>query len=349
MLQSLLPYLGTPSFHLLALILASTTALQSLLALWAATSPRHWFWRALVIWCAVMALIPIRVYEPALVFAIRSPLIVLIVQAVNWLTRWRRHRLLAEPASRSTLQFGLSDLLLLMLFIGLSLAGLLHLFRSLPLRELPPRDWRDIILPAVAIAVLSYLYLSTYRGPRRPWAAAALVIATLLSSSLLSSYISWLDEFELLGLGMYMMLSNREFSLPRAAVIIFLFTEFAAILLLGIRYCLACPIPTAAIKFRRHFRMIGLAKISVIAVSLYVPMLWLTSFPPALPSDGSNYDRLLEIAERVSSPDAYAELPSLRAEAVSLLARTQTLPFDLSSPPVLQLVERTSIDHIQAV
>src|SRR5687768_340798 len=68
--------LGTPHFHALCLILISTAVLQALIAIWAATSRGNWFLRALAVWAAITALLPIRAYQPALVFAISSPLIV---------------------------------------------------------------------------------------------------------------------------------------------------------------------------------------------------------------------------------------------------------------------------------
>ena len=77
--MSLTNLLGTPHCHALCLILAATAAIQALIAIWAATSRRHWFLRVLVVWLAVMALVPIRAYEPALIFAFSSPLTALLL------------------------------------------------------------------------------------------------------------------------------------------------------------------------------------------------------------------------------------------------------------------------------
>jgi hypothetical protein len=72
-------FLASPTFHLTMFVLVGGAAVQGLVALWAATSRVHWFWRALAVWFAVMAFVPIRAYEPAFVFAISSPFIVVLL------------------------------------------------------------------------------------------------------------------------------------------------------------------------------------------------------------------------------------------------------------------------------
>src|SRR5262249_26910597 len=72
------------------LTFAGTAAVQALIAIWAATSRAHWFVRALAVWAGVMLLVPIRLYEPAAMFAFASPLIVAIVVGANWLVSCRK-------------------------------------------------------------------------------------------------------------------------------------------------------------------------------------------------------------------------------------------------------------------
>src|SRR6478735_1442733 len=55
------------------LVVASTTAVAVLAATWAGRSGRHWFWRTLTVLLAVMAMLPIRAYEPAMVLGISLP------------------------------------------------------------------------------------------------------------------------------------------------------------------------------------------------------------------------------------------------------------------------------------
>src|SRR4051812_3320852 len=102
--------LGTPHFHAVCVIFAATAAIEALIAIWAATSRRHWFWRALAVWAAIMALVPVRAYGPAAVFAISSPLTAALVS-------------LQQRRSESWARFTIRDLSLFMVIVGLSLAG----------------------------------------------------------------------------------------------------------------------------------------------------------------------------------------------------------------------------------
>jgi len=72
-------YLGTPTFHAYCLVLASAAAIEAFVAVWAADSRRHWSCRGIAVWTAVMALAPIRAYEPALIFALSSPLTIVLI------------------------------------------------------------------------------------------------------------------------------------------------------------------------------------------------------------------------------------------------------------------------------
>src|SRR3954463_10296297 len=101
-------------FHLLTLSLIGVPAAQGLIALWAAASRRVWFLRALAVWGGIALLVPIRAYEPAVVLAIVSLAVVLLVQTSNWIANRRAGKFSAE-----LLQFGLRDLLLFMLLVGL--------------------------------------------------------------------------------------------------------------------------------------------------------------------------------------------------------------------------------------
>ncbi|MEX2176064.1 MAG: hypothetical protein WD872_17010, partial [Pirellulaceae bacterium] len=110
-----LAVLTSPDVQLAALALLGTTVAQSLVALWAAISDRHWFVRALAVWGAVALLLPIRAYEPALLFAISSASIVAILSARRyWQARRREARLkpLGIP-TKTAVRFGLGDLFLL--------------------------------------------------------------------------------------------------------------------------------------------------------------------------------------------------------------------------------------------
>src|SRR5690349_7129222 len=109
---------GTPHFHAVCLVLVSAAAIEALIAIWAATSRVHWFWRAVAVWAAITVLLPIRAYQPALLFAVTSPLTIVLILAID-----------ARRAAWSAriFRFGLRDLLLATAVVGLVLASLLHL------------------------------------------------------------------------------------------------------------------------------------------------------------------------------------------------------------------------------
>src|SRR5437588_843493 len=87
-------------------VFAGTAAVEGLVAIWAATSRVHWFLKSLVIWCAVMLLVPIRVYEPAAVFAVGSPLVVAALVAIQ-LMRGRRGEPNVSDATEASPRFWL--------------------------------------------------------------------------------------------------------------------------------------------------------------------------------------------------------------------------------------------------
>ncbi len=118
-------YLRSGVGQAVLLTFAGTAALQGSIAIWAATSRVHWFGAALAVWGGIMLLLPIRLYEPAAVFAVASPLIIATVAAASWIRRWR------DPSSTKTeFRFGLRDLFFLLLLVALVIVGV---------QSIPPR------------------------------------------------------------------------------------------------------------------------------------------------------------------------------------------------------------------
>ncbi|HJQ80497.1 MAG TPA: hypothetical protein VJ828_11105, partial [Lacipirellulaceae bacterium] len=109
---------------ILALLLVTSFTCVGLLALWAATSPRHWFLRAAMVVAALLPLLLVPAYEPLVVFALQS----IIVVAGVFVYRWRRARLAqqapqpttVDPESPTGFRFSLSSLLLAMVLLAVA-------------------------------------------------------------------------------------------------------------------------------------------------------------------------------------------------------------------------------------
>src|SRR5689334_15257741 len=114
--SSFFQLVGTPHFHALCLILISTAALEALIAIWAATSRIHWFWRAIAVWAGIAVLLPIRAFQPALVFTITSPLTIAIVRAIHVRTKPAAD----QPGDAGRLNSGLPRFALLDLLLAMA-------------------------------------------------------------------------------------------------------------------------------------------------------------------------------------------------------------------------------------
>jgi hypothetical protein len=158
------------------LVIFAASAAQCLVAVWAATSTRPWPLRALVACAAIVALIPIRAWWPALVFAMTAALTAAIVAAIR---RW--HRPPAPPGELGArrFQFRLAHLLILILFVAM----VLGLFRHFQV----PRWQVALMLPLLGLPLAPVIALAYHSvaGPARWKMAAALVLAIPLSAGLL--------------------------------------------------------------------------------------------------------------------------------------------------------------------
>lgn len=340
MLQSLVLYLGTPSYHVLSLILASTAALQSLIALWAATSSRHWFWRALAIWCAVMALVPIRAYQPAVIFSISSLLIVAILAM-------RRFRLggnrpaAADSASRHLAQFrfGLSDIFLVMIVMGLWLAGMLHIQQHLERFNVG-----SSVATAAAMAVVAVGAWATARTPRRALRGLLLVVSIATFAVLIPLLGNTYDYYE------FWSVVNVAYH-PS-----FLMSDFVRITeTLGITAFLIVSVlavvrpvqPSHATPPLRGLRRAVLLAMLITVLCplafIYNQMLSLAPLPPRFSNGTNHFDRLMVIAKQtkgllVAAPTTTQQARNdLIAESTKLAKASNYVPDESHSDTVRQV------------
>jgi hypothetical protein len=174
--------LTTPALHLWLTPLLAVAALQCLTAIWAASSRRHWFLRALAVWAGLLILVPIRAYEAVWLFALSSALIVLMQTIARWWDRRNEHaaaRARGEGLPAGRWRFSLGDLLLLLLWVGLVLALAIEVIRAYR-----PTNWIGWVTSAGALSILSVLCHASSYGPRRRWAIGALIFAVPLCAAL---------------------------------------------------------------------------------------------------------------------------------------------------------------------
>src|SRR5437016_2237605 len=123
------------SMHLKTLVLASAAAVASLGAIWVAESRVLWFWRALAVWACVAVMLPIRAYEPAMMFAVSVPLFVLMIRVIQWFSGHQPAGLLNIQSQIWRVRFSVRDALLGTALLGLTLAVALQIHRGLSVKD----------------------------------------------------------------------------------------------------------------------------------------------------------------------------------------------------------------------
>jgi hypothetical protein len=182
--------LAEPEFRLWLSVLIGMVALQCLVALWAATSKTHWFWRALAVCGSLMLFVPIRAWEPAWLFGLSSTLIIALIFTGRWIDRrWTTADATALTKANDGWRFSLRDLLLLILVISISLPGTVEIVRSFQ-----PSNWLGWLACSGSLALVAVAAHACARGPRC-WRDLALFTVTLLAFA-----IAWWVEYPLLGI-----------------------------------------------------------------------------------------------------------------------------------------------------
>lgn len=191
-LSSLWRYLADLNLQLWLSAPISMVVLQCLVAIWAATSKGHWFWRALAVWGAIMLMVPIRAWEPAWLFGLASPLIIAGLLIGKRIGRPRRlNSILASEAAAigsagGRWRFSLRDLLALVLIISLWLPGILEVLRTY---NYQPRNWLGWLASSSSLAALSLTSYALVVSPLR-WLDVGLLSFALLEIAL----IVWINE-----------------------------------------------------------------------------------------------------------------------------------------------------------
>jgi len=324
-------------FHILTLSLVGLPAAQGLISLWAATSRRHWFLRALAVWAGIVVLIPIRAYEPAVVLAIESLVIVRLVRTAGYLRQLRDNKLRSMR-----LQFGLRDLLLFMLLVGLTVVTFQAINRGYTLNE-----WVAFAITGSLTGAVDCIAAGLAIGPRR-W-LMRLLLATVIVTAAPLIEATARDSSRAQGLWEALgALYNSPFNLPSMLTIALAFVEFAGFVLVGV----------SLVYFRWAGRsrwlqvarrvMLALAAVECVWLAwLYYQMFFLTPFPPPFAGGTNHYRRIGEIAQllggnRGRGPAPGVDVQSLVGEARTLLETSNYVELD---GVVGNL--RSDVDHIK--
>jgi len=348
--------------HLTTLVLAAVAATAAWVAVWAAVSRRHWFWRAVAVWACSAALLPIRVYEPALVFAMSLPATALAIRSIQWW--WERSdNAMDSPGRASRFRFGLRDVLLSMALLGLVLAMLLQIPRPLPSLTTGPRTIQEFIVPAIAMTVIAVLAWCLVSVRVRGAATLSIIVALPGFAWALWPSTHWLFALDS-DLSLYFSLSPTD-QVDRRGFLLTLFglSEYAALFT-------ALIVASSLYAQARAWRIFCRGALAVACgglALLYWLMLHLTPFPPGVVTPISHYSRIVEIAQRVeainekslsssdvekSDESAGTELRDLYGELLPLLELPNppgSLVADLSSEKARRIREQTEQDRLHAV
>ena len=325
-------WLFAVSAHLLLVPLVAMAAFQSFIAIWAATSKQHWFWRALAVWAALALLVPIETWDPAWICALSSALIITVLLFL----RLKKGRL--RPSSEQEkpfprMRFGLLDLFLLILLFGLALATLLPV-----VRHYRPSNYPGWLIGSTAMALLALLTFFSTLGSRQRLTAIllfialpALAVAVVASGDINSS-------------------TGFVWPIPLGEIGEKLVTGALFVLLLRLTLRLTLAEPTAmTISRPRPFRRIAAASVLVLALLqlafLYALLLQRAPRPAKFELANNHYNRIFAIVLRVqainpknftradlrtTSPNSETaqELDALYSELLPLLASPNAVDYD---------------------
>ncbi len=167
----------------MTLLLTFIVAAYATLAVWAATSQRHWFVRAFVYCAALALLLPIKAYEPLVLFGFVA--IALAGGAIA------APKLLLRPsaagATQQSWRYGMQDLL-----FGFVVIGFAALVLGLLIRERIPLSWSRAALAAELVAVMAWLAMCVVRGPWRWQALGGLVLMVPVTAFMDAALGDWM-------------------------------------------------------------------------------------------------------------------------------------------------------------
>jgi hypothetical protein len=328
--------LATPEFHATMLALVAPAALGGLVTIWAAQSRAHWFLRALALWAAIIVLMPIRAYEPALILSVALPLVTLGVATAKRIAKRRTTTLpeqldprRIESSSDSRFRFTLRDVFLLVTIIGLVLAGWTHLVRKL--HEFYLTYFLLTCAATSATIVLAYACVTS----RRRWMALLTLVVAIggfVPAIIANGRAGEMDVWYVIGVRYLPVTAGGD----DFAMLVLALVELALLVMLGAGLIHASLRADLAPRTRRLFRLVLTASAAALLAPLgwlYWQMLWLTPLPQPFASGPNHFAKLADVADQLrlyrNRQTLSASLQSdLCDEAVILLAGPNYVPFE---------------------
>lgn len=343
-------------------VLSATAAIFCLIAIWAATSRRHWFVRATLPLLALAALLPIQAHEPLIYLAMVMGQIVLLNVACRWIGRlwnarppvakswfqsdagcrlaplreafptfgrWAAHVLQNESRQELAPQmgrfrFGLRDLLLAMVPVGIA-AWIISQFGGVGLLIV----WPDAHFASLWLAVIALLTWGAFASRWR-WFLASLLVVAILGAACVDAEVlgDWLHASE--AVGVHKLRASLGF-VRRNSIILQLLWLYAQTAL-GILAGLGILAVASSTRRRPIWRVLAgcvfVASAALLAL-VYWQMIGAVDSPVSPPRSENAYPQVINVATRLKTASGQ-EAAILHREVLDLLDRPGHVELDWS-------------------
>jgi hypothetical protein len=181
--------LQTPRLHAAHLIIAALCAVICLLGIWAGRSRAHWFVRVGAVLVVLALFVPMRAYEPLLLFAITVCILVAGWRiAHSWSAASTRQKQTDLGTAKRNFQFSVRDLLLAMVVIG----AIIWMASRIVDEGLWVRHWWNLPVAALLLAAVSSVAFALV-GARRRWPSTLVLVALIGTAAAVDLWV--LDNF----------------------------------------------------------------------------------------------------------------------------------------------------------
>jgi len=305
-------------------VVSATAAMFCIIAIWSATSRRHWFLRFTLPLAALAILLPIQAHEPVIYFALVMGEIVLVIFGSRiWKAR-RSKQIPLEPSKNGAFRFGLADLMLAMIPAAI-VAWIFSQFAGVGLLI----DWPDAFFASILLSVIALLVWGGFAS-RWKWAASTLALIAIIVAALIDTFLlgDWLSTGEFFGFPKSLMPSGFFPRFSFFLLFLWIYAQSAMLMLIGLAI-----VAIFSLRDRRTIWrvIVGIAALPPVALLAWVywQMLGVSEIPanPYLP--GNAYPQVLSLAKR-NERAGPLEAADIRRELLELLDQPAGVTLDWS-------------------